>query len=148
ELTIVGRNPTRALALMAEADPRIKVTGRVDDIRPYVDRAAASIVPLRIGGGTRLKIYEAMAMARPVVSTTVGAEGLPLKDGEEILIADAPEEFAERVVRVLSDEALGARMGERGRAVVCSRFGWDHAADRFAEVCERVIRKNSRKRAA
>ncbi|HVF90698.1 MAG TPA: glycosyltransferase, partial [Blastocatellia bacterium] len=148
ELTIVGRNPTRQLALMAEADSRIKVTGRVDDVRPYVDRAAASIVPLRIGGGTRLKIYEAMAMARPVISTTVGAEGLPLKDGEEIFIADAPEEFAERVVRVLSDEALGARMGERGRAVVCSRFGWDRAAEKFVEVCEGVVRKNARRRAA
>ncbi|HYP26970.1 MAG TPA: glycosyltransferase [Blastocatellia bacterium] len=148
ELTVVGRNPTRQLVAMAEADPRIKVTGRVDDIRPYLDRAAASIVPLRVGGGTRLKIYEAMAMARPVISTTVGAEGLPLSDGEEIFIADAPEEFAERVVRVLSDEALASRMGARGREVVCSRFGWDRAADRFSEICERVVRNNSRKRAA
>ncbi len=148
ELTIVGRNPTRQLVSMSEADPKIKVTGRVDDIRPYVDRAAASIVPLRIGGGTRLKIYEAMAMARPVISTTVGAEGLPLTDGEDLFIADAPEDFAERIVRVLSNGQLASRMGDRARAVVCSRVGWSHAADRFAEICERVIRRNSRKRAA
>ncbi|MFX5983767.1 glycosyltransferase, partial [Acinetobacter baumannii] len=79
-LTVVGRNPFPSLLELSERDPAIVVTGRVDDVRPYIERAAAYVVPIRIGGGTRLKIYEAMAMEKPVVSTTVGAEGLPVRD--------------------------------------------------------------------
>src|SRR5205085_9753637 len=101
KLTVVGRNPTARLLALTEADRRIMVTGRVDDVRPYIDRAAAYVVPLRIGGGTRLKIYEAMAMAKPVISTTIGAEGLPLNNGRELWIGDEPETFARAGVRTL-----------------------------------------------
>ena len=147
-LTVVGRNPTARLRQMAAADPRITVTGRVDDVRPYIDRAAAYVVPLRIGGGTRLKIYEAMAMARPVVSTTVGAEGLPVRDGRDLLIADDAEAFARAVLRTLEDQALARRLGEQARALVCERFGWEHAADSFMQICEGVVRRASPRRAA
>jgi sugar transferase (PEP-CTERM/EpsH1 system associated) len=140
-LTVVGRNPTGRLAAIAERDERVKITGRVEDIRPYVDRAAAYVVPLRVGGGTRLKIYEAMAMGKPVISTAIGAEGLPVRDGKEILIADDPKTFAQAVVRTLTDKALAARMGQLARDVVCERFGWDHAATAFSEVCERAQKR-------
>ncbi|HKP12334.1 MAG TPA: glycosyltransferase [Blastocatellia bacterium] len=147
KLTVVGRNPTARLLALAEADPRITVTGRVEDVRPYIDRAAAYVVPLRIGGGTRLKIYEAMAMGKPVVSTTVGAEGLPLRDGTDLLLADEPETFARAVARTLADQSLARQLGERARALVCDRFGWQHAAESFVAICDSVV-SNARKRRA
>src|SRR4030095_14168827 len=110
-LTVVGRNPYATLVELSKRDPSVVVTGRVDDVRPYMERAAAYIVPLRIGGGTRLKIFEAMAMEKAIVSTTVGAEGLPVTDGKELRIADTPESFADSVVKVLQNEALAHEMG-------------------------------------
>jgi glycosyltransferase involved in cell wall biosynthesis len=133
---------------LARSNPRIKFTGRVDDIRDYVARAAAYVVPIRIGGGTRLKIYEAMAMGKAVISTTVGAEGLPVRDGEELLIADEPEEFAKAVTRVLGDGSLANRLGERARAIVCERYGWEQAADVFARILEGVVGLRASRRAA
>jgi glycosyltransferase involved in cell wall biosynthesis len=108
----------------------------VEDVRPYVGRSAAYVVPIRIGGGTRLKIYEAMAMEKPVISTAIGAEGLPVRDGEHLLIADGAEAFAEAVTRVLSDVDLASSLGRNAGAVVRERFAWGRAAARFIEVCE------------
>src|SRR5262245_49218741 len=98
-VTVVGRNPSAALLEIGNRDASFVVTGWVEDVRPYLERAAVCIVPIRIGGGTRLKIFEAMAMEKPVVSTSIGAEGLPVDHGSELLIADTPEEFAGAVVR-------------------------------------------------
>lgn len=147
-LTVVGRNPSPALIALARSDDRIRITGRVDDVRPYVDRASAYIVPLRVGGGTRLKIYEAMAMERPVISTSIGAEGLPVRDGEELLIADEPEAFAGAVIRVLGDAHLARMLGRRAGATVRQRFGWGNAAARFMNVCETAATRGARTRAA
>jgi polysaccharide biosynthesis protein PslH len=134
-LTIVGREPGSDIRALA-ADAGITVTGRVPDVRPFIDEASAFIVPLRIGGGTRLKIYEAMAMECPVISTPIGAEGLPLMDGVEILLADSPTDYAAAVVRVLTEQAFAERLGRNGAETVRSRFGWDRAADAFARICE------------
>jgi glycosyltransferase involved in cell wall biosynthesis len=98
-------------------------------------------VPIRIGGGTRLKIYEAMAMELPVVSTTVGAEGLPLKDGEEILLRDTPHEFAEAVVKLLNEKKSAKKIGLEAAKTVREKFGWRKVADDFAEICEQSIRR-------
>jgi sugar transferase (PEP-CTERM/EpsH1 system associated) len=138
-LTVVGRNPYPALIDLSKQDVSITVTGRVDDVRPYIDQAAAYIVPLRIGGGTRLKIYEAMAMEKAIVSTTVGAEGLPLQNGEELLLEDKPEAFASAVVRVLTDETLNRNLGTRAATTVRNSFGWDKVADSFAAICREAI---------
>lgn len=137
-LTVVGRNPYPALLSLAESDPSVIVTGRVDDVRPYMDQAAAYVVPLRIGGGTRLKIYEAMAMGKAIVSTTVGAEGLPVTSGQELLLADSPEAFAESIVNVLRDAELNRRLGESASRTVRERFGWEQVAREFTAICERV----------
>lgn len=138
-LTVVGRNPYPSLVELSRRDPSISVTGRVEDVRPYMERAAAYIVPIRIGGGTRLKIYEAMAMEKPIISTTIGAEGLPVREGEELLLADEADAFASAVVRVLEDEAFAQRLGARAAEVVRERFGWDKVSARFAEICEGAI---------
>lgn len=137
-LTVVGRDPYPALLELSQRDPSIVVTGRVDDVRPYMERAAAYVVPLRIGGGTRLKIYEAMAMEKPIVSTTVGAEGLPVRDESELLLADSPEDFATAVVRVLHDEEFAFHLGRRSATLVREQFGWNRVAQRFAEICEQT----------
>jgi polysaccharide biosynthesis protein PslH len=137
-LTVVGRDPFPSLVELGRRDPSIRVTGRVADVRPHMERAAGYVVPIRVGGGTRLKIYEAMAMELPVVSTRIGAEGLPVKDGEELLLADSPEEFASAVVRVLTDDALARSLGRRAAETVRARFGWDAAAAEFAALCERA----------
>ena len=138
-LTIVGRNPYASLRELAKRDSSIEVTGRVDDVRPYIERAAAYVVPLRIGGGTRLKIYEAMAMEKAIISTSIGAEGLPVKDGTELLLADTAELFAEAVIRVLSDKALASDLGNRAAATVRAEFDWERVAARFGRICEETL---------
>ena len=138
-LTIVGRNPYPSLIELAQRDPGITVTGRVDDVRGYIEEAVAFIVPIRIGGGTRLKIYEAMAMETPVISTTIGAEGLPLHDSVHLRIADDPEAFAAAVVKVLSDSAFAARLGTSAAQLVRQNFGWSGVAATLAELCRASI---------
>jgi sugar transferase (PEP-CTERM/EpsH1 system associated) len=138
-LTVVGRNPFPSLLELSRRDPGIEVTGRVEDVRPYMEAAAAYVVPLRIGGGTRLKIYEAMAMELPIVSTTVGAEGLPVRDGQELLLADTPDAFAAAVVRVLHDAALAHVLGTSAARLVRAEFGWAKVAASFAGICEDVL---------
>ena len=123
ELTIVGREPTRGVRNLA-AQHGVVVTGRVDDVRPFVREAAVYIVPLRIGGGTRLKIFEAMAMGKAVVSTTVGAEGLPVVHDRHLLIADDPQAFANATVRLLEDSSCRTRLGRAARDLVATRFDW------------------------
>jgi polysaccharide biosynthesis protein PslH len=138
-LTVVGRNPHPALVELSRNEPAVIVTGRVADVRPYMERGAAYVVPLRIGGGTRLKIYEAMAMEKPIISTTVGAEGLPLRNGVELLLADGAEAFADAVVRVLSDATLARRLGQQAAATVREQFGWTTVATQFANICQQTI---------
>lgn len=148
KVTVVGRNPTPKLKALAEREPRIQLTGRVDDVRPYIDRSAVYIVPIRVGGGTRIKIYEAMGMARAVVSTTIGAEGLPVVDGEEIILADEPERFAAEVVRLLRDDAAREKIEERARRAVVERFGWDKATEALVRIMERALEKRGTKAAS
>ncbi|MBA2733599.1 MAG: glycosyltransferase, partial [Acidobacteria bacterium] len=139
-LTVVGRNPYKSLTELSRRDPSIIVTGRVEDVRPYMESAAAYVVPLRIGGGTRLKIYEAMAMEKPIISTTIGAEGLPVQNGEHLLLADTPQAFAAECVRVLKDEDTARELGSRAAKIVREQFGWDKVAANFAELCQRAVR--------
>jgi len=138
-LTVVGRNPYASLVELGQRDSSVIVTGRVEDVRPYMERAAAYVVPIRVGGGTRLKIYEAMAMEKPIVSTTIGAEGLPVADGRELLLADTAEEFASAVVRVLTDEATARELGARAAVAVRERFSWDKVSEAFADACGRAV---------
>jgi glycosyltransferase involved in cell wall biosynthesis len=138
-LTVVGRHPTPDLVELARREPAIKLTGFVNDVRPYMERAAVYVVPLRIGGGTRLKVYEAMAMEKPIVSTTIGAEGLPVTDGEELLLADDPQHFADAVVALLRDPARARAIGRAGAERVRRDFGWAGVATRFTEACERAV---------
>lgn len=139
-LSIVGRRPSQAVLDLEDQAPGVTVTGGVPDVRPYLEEASVFVVPLRIGGGTRLKIYEAMAMERPVVSTRVGKEGLPVNHGEELRVADEPADFAAEVSRLLGDPDEARRLGRRGAERVRRDFGWDRVADSFARICEDAVR--------
>lgn len=124
-VALAGRSPTPALRELAARDPRLLVTGTVPDVRPWLHGASISIVPLRIGGGTRLKIYESMAAGVPVVSTTVGAEGLDVADGETIRLADTPEAFAAACCRLLNGRDESQRMARQALQMVSERYSWD-----------------------
>jgi sugar transferase (PEP-CTERM/EpsH1 system associated) len=135
-LSIVGRAPTPAVRRLA-AEPGVHVTGRVDDVRPYMRDAAVYIVPLRIGGGTRLKIFEAMALSKAVVSTTVGAEGLPVTGGEHLLLADEPRGFARGVVRLLRDVEKRRSVEQAARQLVVRKYDWSVVAGDLEEALMR-----------
>jgi glycosyltransferase involved in cell wall biosynthesis len=128
---IVGRSPGSGILEMARADSKILVSGTVPDIRPYFWGSSVSIVPLRIGGGTRLKIYEAMAAQAPIVSTTIGAEGLPVVHGQNLFLADTPEAFAEHCLELLDSEEKRKRIALNAFEMVASQFSWEHAARVF-----------------
>lgn len=141
-LTVVGRKPYASLVELGRRDPSIEVTGRVEDVRPFMERAAVYIVPIRIGGGTRLKIYEAMAMEIPMVSTTIGAEGLPIAHEAELLLADTPDAFAAAVMRLLKDKEFATSLAARAADTVRSHYGWNAVAASFAAVCEQTARED------
>lgn len=123
---------------LADADPNIHVTGTVPDVRPFLWGSRVSIVPLRIGGGTRLKIYEAMAAGVPVVSTAVGAEGLPVHHPDQIRLADRPEDFADECIRLLDDEGDRRLLGSAAREWVIANASWDAAVERFEQILQRA----------
>ena len=124
--TVVGKEaPSSLLAL---AGPHVRFTGMVPDTRPYLSRAAAVVVPLRAGSGTRLKILEALAMGKGIVSTSIGCEGLDVTTGRELVVADEPERFAEATLRLVDDPDEAAELGRRGRELVERSYGWPAAA--------------------
>jgi len=144
-LSIIGRAPTPSVRRLSE-QAGIEVTGRVEDVRPHVAAGDVYIVPLRIGGGTRLKIFEAMSMAKAVVSTTVGAEGLPVTPGRDIVIADEPARFAQAIVHLIRDTEARHRIEEAARRLVVERYDWAAVAHDFEDalVAARASRASSR----
>ena len=143
-LHIVGRSPSPKLRALADTERNIRLTGRVEDVRPFVAQASICIVPLRIGGGTRLKIFEAMAMGKAVVSTSVGAEGLPVQAGENILLADTPRDFANSVIALLHDPNGRRRLGASARTLVEEKYSWRKVAETFARTLEGVKMRSAR----
>jgi len=143
--TVVGRRPPASITALPRQDSRVRVTGSVEDVRPFVRDAAVYVVPLRIGGGTRIKIYEAMALARAVVSTEVGAEGLPIRAGEHLLLASSPREMANAIQRLLDDPARRLALGHAARRFVEENGSWDAAGARFTEICEQVVESHQRR---
>lgn len=144
-VAIVGADPPPDLVARASSD--VLVTGWVADILPWLGRAALAIAPLHAGGGTRLKIIEALAAGVPVVSTSVGAEGLDLSPGSDILLADTPEAFAAAVLRLLHDRDLAASLACRGRAIARGRFAWQAVAQRLIAAHDEAIEQFGSRRA-
>jgi len=133
---IGGRPPPPLLAL---AGPRVELTGFVPDLRPHLAGAAAVVVPLRLGGGTRLKIVEAMAMAKAVVSTALGAEGIEAVPGRDLLVEDEPAAFAGAVNRLLAEPGLAARIGQSARQLAVERYAWSGVARALEGFYRRIL---------
>ena len=138
---IVGRNPDHRVKALA--GDSVEVTGRVPSVVEHLQEAAVVVVPLRVGGGTRLKIYEAMAVGKAVISTTVGAEGLDVQDGTDIVISDTAGCFSESLARLLQDASDRARLGRAARATA-ERYGWPFVGARFGEVLRSVVEGSSK----
>lgn len=138
EVLIVGKSPVAEVQAYGSR-PGVTVTGGVPDVRPYYRQAWMQIVPLRIGGGTRLKIVESLAIGTPVVSTTIGAQGLALEHGKEILLADTPESFAQETVRALQDAALRQSLEYQGQLTARERFGWPSIGKRLSSFYGQLL---------
>jgi glycosyltransferase involved in cell wall biosynthesis len=135
KLYVVGKNPPDAIT--SRATDRIIVTGTVPDVRPYVWRSSVYVVPLRMGGGTRLKVAEALSMKKPMVSTRIGCEGIDLTDGESVLMADSPRDFADSVVRLLGDVRLRKVLSENGANVAKRKYDWNVIGETLEEIYQR-----------
>jgi glycosyltransferase involved in cell wall biosynthesis len=138
-LVVVGRNPPESLVSLAKAEDRVRFTGFVQDIRPEMAAADLAVIPLRVGGGTRIKAFEAMAMGLPVVSTSIGVEGLGLEVGTNFLVADTADTFSDAVVTLLEDKLLRQRLASAGRSLLERRFTWDLVAREFEAICLSTI---------
>lgn len=136
ELDIVGNDPAPAVTALAR--PGVRVVGSVTDVRPWLQRAAALVVPLRVGGGSRVKLIEALALGTPVVTTRVGVEGLGFQHGAHLRVADEPAPFAATVLDLLSSPGEAAALGERGRVHAWARYRWSELAAKLTECWERV----------
>ena len=138
DVWIVGKHPTAEVRALASS--HVFVTGEVDDVRPYYERCSLAVAPLRAGGGSRLKILEAMALGRPVVSTTIGAEGLDVVDGKHVAIADDAEGFAQRVEALLADEEKRMNIAGAARDLVVAKYDWELIAARQLVIYEELSR--------
>src|SRR5437762_1249566 len=142
KLNVVGRKPSRQLLDLAVDNPAVTLTGWVEDIRPHLAKGAVCVVPLRIGSGTRLKIFEAMAMGKAVVSTTIGAEGLPAHHGKHLLLADSPADFARCVIELLRNGNSRRDLGVAARRLVESQYSWAAVTKDFAGALSGVLAKH------
>jgi glycosyltransferase involved in cell wall biosynthesis len=140
KLQVVGKGSPLELKKRLMQCAGVEFVGEVGDVRPYLAKAAVVVVPLRVGGGSRIKILEALAMGKPVVSTSIGAEGLALSDGVHIALADTPTEFAARTVELLRSHEECQRLGENGRRLVIERYSWDRAANNLDSAWQEVCR--------
>ena len=145
---VVGRNPTSSVRALERAIPNLHITGRVDDIRPYLNRASVYITPMRSGSGTRLKVFEAMASGKAIVSTSIGAEGLPVQHEKNILLAETPQEFARQCVRLLRDPDLRRSLGGAARRLVEEKYSWARVVDDFEGIVRSLAERRGAPRAA
>ncbi len=137
-LKVVGRNPSPRLKRILTRVSEVQLTGWVKDVRPYIAKAALYIVPIRIGGGTRMKIYEAMAMGKAILSTSIGAEGLSVKDGENIILKDGASGFSQEIISLLGQEERRKMIGQNASDFVRGNCTWPHVGEVFQEICTRT----------
>jgi glycosyltransferase involved in cell wall biosynthesis len=142
--SVVGQDPPKELLEIAARDQGVRVLGKVPDIRPYINEAAVYVVPLRVGGGTRLKVLDALASGKAIVSTSLGCEGIDVRHGEHLLVADHPEAFAAAVVRLLQDEALRLRFSRAARDVAERLYAWPTIGKRLMSAYRCAIQSRGR----
>ncbi len=143
---IAGKAPPPEVQAIADSDPAVTATGMVDDMRDYYNKAAVVVVPLRVGGGTRLKILEGMSMSKAIVSTSVGAEGIDHTNGNDILLKDTPEEFSTAVLTVMKNKALRQKLESGGRSLVEAKYDWRAVSQKLSLVFEEAIAKHKKQK--
>jgi glycosyltransferase involved in cell wall biosynthesis len=137
KIYIVGNKPPKTL--QDRSSHNVIVTGFVDDVRPYVWRSGLYVVPLRMGGGTRLKVLEALSMKKAVITTSIGCEGIDVKDGESVIIEDNPVNFASRAIELLNDSALRNELSSRGHELICSTYDWKVISAKMDKAFQTVV---------
>jgi glycosyltransferase involved in cell wall biosynthesis len=140
---IVGRNAGPEVERLR--GPAVELTGAVPDVRPYLQRAGVVSVPIRMGSGTRFKVVEGLAMARPMVSTTIGCEGIDVRHDEHLLIGDTAESFAAGILRLFDEAEVGDALGRRGRELIERRYSWEHAGDRLLSLYDTIAEHSGRR---
>lgn len=140
---VVGSAPPRELR--QKSSPNVIVTGFVEDVRPFIRRSALYIVPLRSGGGTRLKLLEALAMKKPVVTTSVGCEGIDVVHNESVMVADDPGDFAAKVIELLRNPAKGSGLAQIGHEIVCRHYDWSLTGPRLQEAYDEALSRRRRR---
>ncbi|MGI9327966.1 MAG: glycosyltransferase family 4 protein [Pseudomonadales bacterium] len=148
EFVVIGRNPPSKILDAVARLERVTATGTVDDVRPHVQGTTVNVVPLRVGGGSRLKILEALACGLPVVTTTVGLEGLELQDRQDVWVADSAKEFAEAVLQIAENVQLATELATSGRRSVEARYGWDAIGARYRKFLETLPQTNEQSNVA
>ena len=143
----VGQDPPAELREIARRDPRVVVTGKVPDIRPYVRQSAVYIVPIRVGGGTRLKVLDAMASGKAIVSTSIGCEGIAARPGEHLVVADSPAEFAASALTLLRDAARRRELGAAARQLVERKYAWSVVGQQLMDSYDNAIERCRARRA-
>ncbi|MCK5160615.1 MAG: glycosyltransferase [Candidatus Aureabacteria bacterium] len=138
-LYIVGSNPSHRMLNLSRQNSGVVVTGYVEDVRPYIAKSSVYIVPLRIGGGSRLKILEAMAMGKAIVSTSIGCEGLEVIDNKNILISDSPSEFAAKTITLQRNNKLRVQLESNARELVMHKYSWDIIGKDLNALYDRII---------
>lgn len=138
-MVIVGRNPSARIEKAVSKIDDIEMTGWVDDTRDYIHESSIFVVPIRIGGGTRIKIYEAMACGKPVISTSIGAEGLPLEHGKHVYLEDNATDFANRIIELYNSKTAREQMGQSARNYVYENYRWEIVAKVFYDICDNVV---------
>jgi glycosyltransferase involved in cell wall biosynthesis len=141
-LTVLGHSPSRRLKQLFRAYPEIRHVSWVKDTRPYIQESDVFIAPIRIiGGGSKLSIYEGMAMGKAIVATTIGVEGLSVNAGKDIVIADSADSFADAIITLLANKARREEIGRHARAHVVAQFSWEKMAAQFSKICHNLVEK-------
>jgi len=141
-MEVIGRSPPRALQDLAERDARFRVHGFVDDVRPYIDAADVYVCPIRDGGGTKLKVLDALAMGKPLVAHPLACEGIPVVDGRQVLFAESPQDFSDRITWLLDRPEERQRMQEEARRFAVEHFSYERIGDRLCRLYEDLVREH------
>jgi glycosyltransferase involved in cell wall biosynthesis len=136
--TVVGASPPQQILDLAARDPRVIVTGFVDDVRPYLSRAEIYLCPMRDGGGTRVKILDALSMSKPIVSTTMGCEGIAVTPEKDVLIADSPDAFVRQIDRLRTDGVLRESLARAARQLAVDQYSWPVIGRKLGTIYERL----------
>jgi glycosyltransferase involved in cell wall biosynthesis len=132
KMTVIGREPPAEVVNLTRNDGQFKVTGFVDDVRPYIDKAMVYVCPIQDGGGTRLKILDALAMGKPIVAHPVAVEGIDIEPEKQVLIAETPQEFVDQIVRLFGDSNLYRRLSEGGRKLVVEKYDFEKVGEELS----------------